>query len=214
MLIKEHIVEDILNCYNISVKGVLHIGAHECEELPFYKNYLKVSNDNIIWIDGNKDKVDKMQKKGFTTIYHSVIDEEDNKDIIFNITDNSQASSILCLNHEKGFYNSINIIKTVNCKTEKLSTFFTRINKNPSDYNFWNLDIQGSEFFVLRGSKELLHMCDAIYTEVNSEHVYKNCGLITEIDTLLQEYGFKRIHTVWTDVKWGDALYIKIKSDM
>jgi hypothetical protein len=28
---------------------------------------------------------------------------------------------------------------------------------------------------------------------------------------LLKEYGFKRVLTQWTDVKWGDALYLKIQ---
>ena len=64
---------------------------------------------------------------------------------------------------------------------------------------------------MLRGSKELLEKCDAIYTEVNIDHVYKDCGLIGEIDTLLGEYGFERVETLWTDVKWGDALYLKNK---
>ena len=65
---------------------------------------------------------------------------------------------------------------------------------------------------MLRGSKELLENCDAIYTEVNLEHVYNGCGLIQDIDKLLEEYGFIRVETKWTDMKWGDALYLKSKS--
>lgn len=208
MLIDGKIVHDLLIKYNINIKGVLHIGAHECEELPFYNNILKMSNDKIIWIDGNNNKVNEMKTRGFDNIYEAVLDE-DERDIIFNITDNTQASSILKLNHDSGFYNNIHIVKGVPCRTERLSSFFKRIEKNVSEYNFWNLDIQGSELHVLRGSKELLEKCDAIYTEVNMEHVYTNCGLITEIDELLLQYGFERVHTIWTDVKWGDALYLK-----
>lgn len=29
--------------YNLSLKGVLHIGAHECEELDTYVNHLGLS---------------------------------------------------------------------------------------------------------------------------------------------------------------------------
>ena len=36
-------------------------------------------------------------------------------------------------------------------------------------------------------------------------------ALTNEIDTLLEQYGFERVETYWTDVKWGDALYLKIK---
>jgi FkbM family methyltransferase len=207
MLIDCRKVIDLLTKYNITIRGVLHIGAHECEELGFY-NTLNVNN--IIWVDGNVKKVEEMKEKGFQNIFCSVLDETE-RNITFNITDNSQASSILKLNHEEGYYTNINIVDSVNCRTEKLSSFLNRINRDVGDYNFWNLDIQGSELHVLRGSKELLEKCDAIYTEVNLDHVYKDCGLIGDIDTLLGEYGFERVETLWTDVKWGDALYLKIK---
>jgi hypothetical protein len=85
-----------------------------------------------------------------------------------------------------------------------------RIGKKSEDYNFWNLDIQGSELHVLRGSQELLINCDAIYTEVNKDNVYKECGLVTELDDLLAKYGFTRVETIWTSSQWGDALYLKI----
>ena len=210
MLIDGVLIKQLLDTYNINVNGVLHIGAHECEELGFYNNILNIQDEQIIWVDGNNKKVDEMKHKGFTNIYSAVLDETE-RDVTFNITDNTQASSILTLNHEEGFYNNINIIHQINCRTETLTKFLNRIQKNPEQYNFWNLDIQGSELHVLRGSKELLKTCKAIYTEVNSDHVYKTCGLIQDIDTLLEEYGFKRIHTMWTDVKWGDALYLKMQ---
>ena len=209
MLIHGNIILDYLNKYDIKINGVLHLGAHECEEKGFYNDVLQIRDDNIIWVDANKQKVEEMKKNGISNIYESVLDETE-REVEFNITDNSQASSILKLNHENGFYNNIHITNTIKCKTERLSTFFDRINKNVEDYNFWNLDIQGSELFVLRGSKELLSKCNAIYTEVNHEMVYKNCGLIQELDQLLKEHGFVRVHTEWTDMKWGDALYLNM----
>lgn len=210
MLIDGKIILNRLNEFNIKINGVLHIGAHECEEKPFYNDILQINDSNIIWVDGNNVKVEEMIKKGITNIYSSVLDEIE-RDINFNITNNSQASSILCLNHDDGYYNDINIIESIKCKSETLSKFFKRIGQNIEKYNFWNLDIQGVELNVLRGSKELLKTCDAIYTEVNSKEVYKGCGLIEDIDTLLFEYGFIRVETLWTDKNWGDALYIKNK---
>jgi FkbM family methyltransferase len=210
MLIDGNTIVDLLCRYNIAVKGVLHIGAHECEERGFYRDNLKIADEDMIWIDGNEKKVKEMIGKGYQNVYYSVVDETE-RDVIFNITDNSQASSILTLNHDAGFYQSIHIIEQVQCKTERLGSFFNRVEKDPSRYNFWNLDIQGTEVSVLKGAKELLHHCDAIYTEVNKAYVYKNCGLVTELDELLAQYGFDRVHTLWTDVEWGDALYLKMK---
>jgi glycosyltransferase involved in cell wall biosynthesis len=210
MLIDGLTILNRLNEFNIKVNGVLHIGAHECEEKHFYNNILNIGDSDIIWVDGNSIKVEEMIKRGIVNIYQSVLDDTE-KDIEFNITNNSQASSILCLNHEEGYYNDINIIHRIKCKSETLCNFFKRINKSSINYNFWNLDIQGVELNVLRGSKELLNTCDAIYTEVNSAEVYKGCGLIGDIDKLLSEFGFTRVDTLWTDKNWGDALYVKHK---
>ena len=43
-------INEILLKNNIDITGALHIGAHDCEELPFYNN-LGLSNEDIIWID-------------------------------------------------------------------------------------------------------------------------------------------------------------------
>ena len=211
MLVDGEIIKKLLSHYVIIIRGAIHIGAHECEEKGFYNNILGLNDSNIIWVDGNENKVNEMKSRGHQNVYNAVLDE-DEKDIIFNITNNTQASSILKLNHDEGFYRDINITSSVACRTEKLSSFLKRIEKDSAEYNFWNLDIQGSELHVLRGSKELLENCDAIYTEVNLEHVYNGCGLIQDIDKLLEEYGFIRVETKWTDMKWGDALYLKSKS--
>jgi FkbM family methyltransferase len=211
MLVDGEIIKKLLSRYGIIIRGAIHIGAHECEEKGFYNNILGLNDSKIIWVDGNENKVNEMKSRGHQNVYNAVLDE-DEKDIIFNITNNTQASSILKLNHDEGFYRDINITSSVACRTEKLSSFLKRIEKDSAEYNFWNLDIQGSELHVLRGSKELLENCDAIYTEVNLEHVYNGCGLIQDIDKLLEEYGFIRVETKWTDMKWGDALYLKSKS--
>lgn len=209
MLVDLAQVVKTLQEYNIHVTGVLHIGAHECEERPFYNNLLHIPDDKIIWVDGNRKKVEEMTARGFS-VYQAVLDETEHE-VQFNITNNAQACSLLELNHEKGFYQDIHIIERQTSTTEKLSNFMTRIGKESKHYNFWNLDIQGSELGVLRGSEELLTECDAIYTEINRDSVYKNCGLIGDIDVLLAKYGFERVITVWTDLQWGDALYVKRK---
>ena len=49
-----------------------------------------------------------------------------------------------------------------------------------------------------------------IYTEVNSDYVYKECALITELDEYLLKFGLHRVETKWCEnYRWGDAFYIK-----
>jgi hypothetical protein len=46
--------------YNIKFNGILHVGAHECEEMNDYEKY--ISRDKILWIEALEDKVKLMKK--------------------------------------------------------------------------------------------------------------------------------------------------------
>ena len=41
--------------------------------------------------------------------------------------------------------------------------------------------------------------------------LYKNCGLIGDVDKFLEKHNFKRMKTVMTRYGWGDALYLNTK---
>ena len=93
-------------------------------------------------------------------------------------------------------------------KSITIDTFFERNNLDASKYNFWNFDIQGAELMALKGATKYIKYAKALYLEVNEKELYINCGLMSEIDTFLSQYNFKRVLTNITHYGWGDALYI------
>jgi FkbM family methyltransferase len=210
MLIEQQRVLNILKAFKINVNGVLHVGAHHCEEKDFYNNILNINDENIIWVDANPELVEYNHNNGRKNVYAAALDD-DVRTVKFNITNNGQSSSLLKLGIHKQFYPGIDVVKRITVTTEKLSSFFNRIEKDPSKYNFWNFDIQGSEYNVLKGSQELLQYPDIIYTEVNVADVYVGCGKLNELDELLAKYNFRRVDTIMTGAQWGDAIYVKIK---
>ncbi len=76
-------------------------------------------------------------------------------------------------------------------------------------FNFLNLDIQGAELKAMKGMGDYLKNFDYVYTEINDDHLYINCALVSDLDDFLLQYGLVRVETCWTDCKWGDAFYIK-----
>ena len=62
---------------------------------------------------------------------------------------------------------------------------------------------------ALQGATKSLPYAKVLYLEVNEKELYKNCGLIQDIDAFLATYNFKRVLTSMTRHGWGDALYIK-----
>jgi FkbM family methyltransferase len=209
MLITEDEVRNSLQQHNISINGILHIGAHECEELGLYSN-LGVNASNIIWIDGNKEKVAQSQLRGIPNVYYAVISDENDKEVEFKITNNGQSSSILDFGSHSIHHPHVHFIETQIHKTTTLASFYKENTLDITKYNLWNFDIQGAELLALKGAGDAINYVNALYLEVNTEEVYKGCGLISEIDEYLSRYNFKRVITKMTEFGWGDALYIRM----
>ena len=62
----------IVRKYNMLIHGVLHIGAHRCEELIHYRNY-GLTNDKIIWIEANPRLVQNIRRMDKTIIIKNFI---------------------------------------------------------------------------------------------------------------------------------------------
>ena len=192
------------------VKGVFHIGAHECEEKTAY-NDAEISDQNIVWIDGNDTKIQEMkQKYPGIRVYTALIDEVE-RDVTFNITNNGQSSSILPLDTHSKHYPDIVVSEQRTLKTISVKQFIETNTIQMENLNFWNLDIQGVELSALKGAGEYLKYADAIYTEVNVETLYKGCALLPELDAFLKTKGFERVAMKLMEQGWGDALYVRTK---
>lgn len=207
MLINYSKVYDILKKYGIIVKGILHVGAHECEELMDYI-INGIGPESIVWIEGNEEKVYQMKTRGIPNIYQGLVSDKE-EEVNFYITNNGQSSSILELETHKIHHPWVYVSDIRKQRTTTIENIFKQNGLDGSKYNFWNFDIQGAELLALKGAGDLLKNADALYMEVNEEHLYKGCALIGELDAFLKEHGFRRIETSMTNCKWGDALYVK-----
>lgn len=195
----------IIKKYNINFRGILHVGAHECEEIVEYEKYL--TRDKILWIEALPDKV-KLCSDNYPglLIRHAVVSDTI-ETVKFNVSNNMQSSSILELGLHKYFHPEIHYIGYYVFETQLLKNILCDYN---IDYNFLNLDIQGAELKALKGMELYLSKVDYLYTEVNSDYIYKGCALISELDEYLKKFDFRRVETEWSgENRWGDAFYIR-----
>ena len=207
MLLSFEEIKNILLSKNINIIGCFHVGAHECEELSYYIS-LGLTTEDIIWIDALPRKVREVQNRGIPNVYTAVITDKDDEEIIFNVANNDQSSSVLKFGSHSQEHPTVKFISKIRFKSITIDSFFERNNIDASKYNFLNFDIQGAELMALKGAIQSIKYAKAIYLEVNETELYKNCPLITEIDTFLSQYNFKRVLTNITPHGWGDALYI------
>ncbi len=202
MLISLH---ELVKKYNIQFKGILHVGAHECEELQDYEKYL--SRNLILWVEALQDKVDFCKKKFQNVQIENAVVSDQIETVKFNRSNNGQSSSILEFGLHKHFHPHVHYISSCEVQTKLLKNIICNYN---IEYNFLNLDIQGAELKALKGMEEYLNKVDYIYTEVNSDYVYENCAIVTELDDYLKQFNLFRVETKWCEnFRWGDAFYIR-----
>ena len=198
---------ELVKKHNLNVSGILHIGAHECEELVDYVS-CGVKSENTYWVEAMDDKVEENKKKFVNlNIYNATIDLQDDNEVVFNITNNGQSSSILEFGSHKINHPQVSVVKKVVKKTSRMDTVIEKNNIPIENINFINLDIQGVELRALKSMEKHLHHINYIYTEVNVEEVYKGCDQMHELDDFLKKHGFVRVETKVLRMGWGDAFY-------
>jgi FkbM family methyltransferase len=127
-----------------------------------------------------------------------------------NVANNGESSSILDLDFHKIAHPHIHYVGQVEIPTRRIDSIVLKGGYNPEEFNFMNIDVQGAELLVLKGSTALLeNTVDYIYTEINEKSLYKDCALVNDIDEFLLEFKFKREITRMTEYGWGDAFYVK-----
>jgi FkbM family methyltransferase len=201
MLIK---LEELVHKYQINFKGILHVGAHECEELDVYEKY--INRNKILWIEAMIHKVIECKQKFNNLLIEQAVVSDVEENVKFNISNNGQSSSILELGTHKEKHPGVYYTTCFETRTSLLKNIIKNYN---IEFNFINLDIQGAELKALKGMEEYLNQVDYLYTEVNEEHLYINCALIGELDEYLLKFGLYRVEIEMTEYKWGDAFYIR-----
>jgi FkbM family methyltransferase len=192
--------------YNIQFTGILHVGAHECEELSKYDRYLP--RNKMLWVEALQDKVDLCKNRYPGIFIEQAIISDRVETVTFNRSNNGESSSFLEFGLHSHFHPQVHFVGSFQSETKMLKDIICNYD---IPYNFVNLDIQGVELKALKGMEEYLHKIQYIYTEVNSDYVYKDCAIIDEIDDYLKQFVFTRVETSWCgDYRWGDAFYIKM----
>lgn len=190
----------------LSAGAVVHVGAHEAEERHLY---LDLNLTPRIWIEAQPNLATALSAK-FKSPEDRVVQgaawSERGMSFDFNISSNSESSSVLEFGTHSENYPDITYVQTVEVNSIVLEDVLSEL----ESVTLLNLDIQGAELQALRGAGRELTKVKAVYTEVNFEEVYKDCALIGELDEYLQEFGFKRILTFHNQGGWGDALYLNV----
>lgn len=188
-------------------KGIIHVGGHFGQEIPFYLE--NITRNVIVY-----EPLDSCFKTLFDSFGYSVDCRKKavgsfNGEVELNVDEENfgQSSSVLKPKEHLIQYPSITFSKKQKTPIVSLDSDI----ECPRDFNVLIVDVQGYELEVFTGAANLIkNSIEYIICEVNSVEMYEKCANIKDLDFYLGDSGFKRIMTVWECDNWGNALYAKL----
>ena len=191
----------------MDIKGIVHIGAHYGEEI---QDYVENGVQKITLFEPlskNFDILSERMQEVNADIqgYQVALGSEKGTATMHLSSNEAQSSSILKPKQHLELHPDVLFEGTEDVEVDLLDNYDLR------GANFINIDVQGYELEVFKGSTKTLNQIDYIYCEVNRDEVYEGAPMVEELDEFLGEYGFVRVETKWPETyyTWGDALYIK-----
>jgi len=192
--------------YSMRITGVIHIGAHFGEEHTTYKS---LGIGNIIYFEPVKKTFEVLSKRvPDATLYNYALGNENKYvEMFIEAADAYGCSSVL---QPSSNYAGVAFSMNELVEMKRLDDFGFK------NHNFLNIDVQGYEYEVLKGSLNTLECVDYILCEINRESPHKQLDYIgiTTVDKvvqLLEPYGFSLVEEDWCGVSWGDGLFVKSK---
>lgn len=226
-----YLFKDLINKYNLKIKGIVHVGAHEGAETV---NYVSENIQNVILIEANPYRFENLKKSiqiGRYCVWCSPLKyeffNEDHAKILkkyitynYAISDISQGFLKFNLSNHDGGVDSLFKINNFGVESswidykhisqiEVPTTTLDFLIKNKEEYNFLNIDVEGAELLVLKGSEELLKNIDYILLESQDAQRFDGSCLKNEIVNFLKKFKFSLVEYFDTGKQWGDCFFIK-----
>ena len=203
-------LNNILDKYKLSVKGVIHIGAHEGQENSLYDS---LDVQNRIYFEPQKEVYKKLcdNVSPWPCLNLALGSSRGCAEMYVEKTTINKGQSSSLLEPKVHLQNRPDITFDYR-ETVDIDTLDNCI-EDPKKYNFINMDVQGYELEVLKGAEKTLESVDFIISEINRDELYKDCVQEQQLDDYLESFGFKRMETSWAGGNWGDAFYMKMDSD-
>ena len=197
--------EQLVEKYQLKIKGVIHIGAHYGQEYELYQKYQIA---NLVFFEplSQNFSILKSHVGSNAKLFQKALGNENRQVKMYVETaNNGMSSSILKPKKHLEQYPNIVFDRSEIVDLVRLDDIL----EDKDQYNLITIDVQGYELEVFKGGQETLKNIDYIITEVNRDELYENCAQVEQLDEFLGNFNFQRMETLWEGETWGDAFYLK-----
>ena len=200
----------LLGQHGIALRGVIHVGAHDGDELP---TYLELGAKQVLLIEANPVLAERLRNRvklvPEVTVAHCAVTDVDGP-VDLHVLSKDASSSILPLKLHQTIYPSVVENEVVTVPGRRLDQLMESLALDGADFNVMCVDVQGAELRALHGAAKTLEAIDAVSVEVNFAELFADCAQVEDIDNYLGDRGFDRVATLTPyHPSWGDALYVR-----
>lgn len=189
---------------NIHPKGVIHVGMWDfCEMFC----YAKLVGNKVIGIEGDPKTYEYMSKpvvnKWGILSFNECVSDVDDQERKFYL--HGEGSSFYQGQPKWNRTNGISV------KTKTLSSLVEENNIDMDQYDFLNIDAEGSEMDILKGFEKYLSYINVIDMETSLNDVHKSGCSHDDIVKWLDQRGFylKEMSSSYSQQSWGDSLFVR-----
>ena len=111
-------LQQLVDKYNINFKGILHVGAHECEELNDYLKHLPINK--MLWVEALPGKVNLCKERYPNVLIENAIVSDVVETVRFNVSNNGQSSSMLDFGLHSTFHPQVHYVTCFEAETKLL----------------------------------------------------------------------------------------------
>ena len=196
--------------HRIRIRGVLHVGAHEGQEIATYD---RLAASQVTFVEANPQVhtrlVQAMRGRSHVRCVHRAVSDRAGT-VRLHLASFDQSSSILPMSGHRDIYPDIVPSGSVEVRASTIDELVEELGLPPEACSLLHLDIQGAEAMALRGAARTLTHAEAVLVEVSFADLYEHGAQIEEIDDLLRAAGFRRKAMLSAfHPSWGDAFYVR-----
>ena len=195
---------------NVGIKGIIHVGLWDLAEKDCYT---KLVGTKVIGVEANPQVFEQMSKpvadeRGYT-IFNECLCDVDGAEMKFYLA--GHGSSLHRGPAQWGKNESITV------KTKTLATMMDENELDPTEYDFLNIDAEGSELDILKGYERYLENVNVIdlETSIDDRHL-SGCSHNAIVEWLGQR-GFKLREASSDSYQregWGDAVFVRFDKEL
>ena len=206
---------------DIPRKGVVHVGAHQGEEVPVFRRF---GFRDVLLIEANPQHASTLQARfasdpGVAVVASAIGDRTGTADLLLHRSrrGGTESASLFPMQALQEIVPTITTASAIQVPITTLDDILGLRAEGMDRYNLLVVDVQGAESLVFRGARAFVDGCDAIVTEVNLVPLYAGGKLEAELLEELRAMGFEPRHGVYHELyqgerrfpAWGELLLVR-----